>query len=192
MKKIIILVLASFLFFLASCKGGISAIAPVQIVPDKLSKDTTTSVVKETIATVPAGTQLKTDKTANTEASLVNETVIQVGDQNLQNIILSKNTKISLPPSTILALNDPSKMSIGASSEIILPSGTEVNTAKINWYALVFSGFVTGASIWYMIHENEKKKAAKVPGIELKAQETPVQETPKEEPKPEPESIPKP
>jgi prolipoprotein diacylglyceryltransferase len=66
-------------------------------------------------------------------------------------------------------------MTLEATSEVILPVGTEITITKINWYAILFYCLLAFVSAWYYMYS----KSAKEEEVEVKKPEPTKEEPPK-------------
>lgn len=153
--KILNYFLISIVFFLASCSAIIETPVVGQKVQDTLNQPTATVLTKDTNAEVPKGTWLKTDQDKKIEVVIDEPTIVTVKSESnntgITEVVLPKNTVVVLPENTYVQTSQPTKVKVEASSEVVLPSGTEVKISKINWYAFLFYAILIIAIISYYI-----------------------------------------
>lgn len=167
MKTFLKIFAISILFFLASCRGFISTPPVLEKAPDTLNASTVTIVPKDTIADLPKGTWLRTDMDEKTEVVLEEDSIAFLKPVQLdpkaqtlekpQEIVLPKNTHLILSENTYIQTSSPAKVKIEASSEVILPVGTEISITRINWYAILFYCLLSLLVGWYYLQGRNDK-----------------------------------
>jgi hypothetical protein len=173
MNKIL---LAALVASLVGCKSVNSLPSLTEREQDKLVTPTKTVLPNETTADVPKGTWVRTDSDEKTEVVLEEDTVAVLVDENFipmkvespdpkakspvlqQRVLLPKNTQVMLPENTFLQTTDPAKMRIQPSSEVVLPSGTEISITKINWYAILFYTLLIFWGAWHYMQLRKEDK----------------------------------
>ena len=171
MKKTIYIIALSMMFFLASCCSLFGPGPVMERSPDVINQPTNTLITKDTHAEIPKGTYIKTDTDAKVEAILGEETLVTVKKEDPQDpkavslekpmqVILAKNTKLILPENTYFQTTDSIKAKLEASTEVILPVGTEITTSKINWYAILFYSLLVFCSGWYYLQTKEEDNSS--------------------------------
>jgi len=169
MKKFVLLLSVSCLFFLASCKCFMPGSALTEKTPDTITKPTNTIVAKSTDAELSKGTWLKTDSDKKTEVIVQEDILITIKPEETQDpkakslvqpqqAILPKNTHVILPENTSIQTIDPTKVKIEASTEVVLPVGTEIAISKVNWYAILFYCLLAFVVGWYYLQGRNEDK----------------------------------
>ncbi len=147
---------------LTGCNSPVSMPKLTEKAPDTLTQPTNTILSKETVASVPKGTWVKTDTEEKTEVVLEEDTLVLLQVEEPQDpksaalakpqqVILPKNTSVILPENTFLQTTDHSNMRIQPSSEVVLPPGTEISITKVNWYAILFYSLVVFLVAWHYL-----------------------------------------
>ena len=156
MKKLMMVLVLGIVFTLASCKNIFTTPTLVERGPDKVNNATKTMVANETPVQIPQGTTVKS--CGETQATLTDDTTAKTKDVAInRDVVLPKNTAVILPEKTELKTSQPTNVNIGASSEVVLPAGTEITTHKLNWYAALFYLLLmVVAGYWYMKVKGDK------------------------------------
>jgi hypothetical protein len=162
MRNLLLLSLLSLFFCMMSCGSLISAPNLVQQTPDIINRPTTTVLPKQSNAELAKGTWLKTDSENTIEVNLEENTPVVVKDPKDPSLesqyVLPKNTKVTLPENTYIQTLNPSTVQIEASTEVVLPPGTEIKITRVNWYAILFYILLTGGVAWYYIQGRNEDK----------------------------------
>ena len=149
--------------FLVSCKCAITASAVTQRTPDVLSKPTHTVMAEPTVVELPRETEIKTESVV--EAELVRDTEVSYKLEATQvvepgKVVLPAHTEILLPKDVYLSVMKAAPINLETGTGVLLPTGTQITTSKVNWYAILFYCLLfLLASAWFIkSRQNDKNE----------------------------------
>lgn len=168
MKNILLLMTLLVLLTLASCGPLISTPPITQQAPDVINKPTNTTILKDTEAELPKGTWLKTDDDEKVEVVLEEDTMVLLPKEGTpdpkastlekQQAVLPKNTHVLLPENTYVQTTTQARVKLEASTQVVLPIGTEIAITKVNWYAILFYCLSAFVVAWYYLQGRNEDK----------------------------------
>ena len=139
MKKILIVIFLSCLFFLSGCRSLVSVPPITQKTPDVISKPTKTIISKETIGQLSKDTFIKTDSEDQVEVKLEKDTVATLvvpSSVNLPEITTTPqiesegfSKKESTLPPKVSALENHVQVILPKNTSVVLPENTYLQTS---------------------------------------------------------------
>ena len=140
MKTLGIALVVGIVFTLCGCRTSLSVSPPIERKPETLIKPTDTILNKEVEVEIPPNTPVKPTQATPLELKVEKETVVEVlpKQEPPQMVILPKDTAVSVSPQVELKTNSSPRVTLSEGSQLKLPSGTEIEINKVNWYAILF------------------------------------------------------